>query len=408
MTTSLDGMTGLPLSEADTEFRDELRTWLDEHLVGEFANQAERGGPDDDDNWDLRRAWERELAAGGWLGLSWPTEYGGRAATMTQEIVFAMECAAAGTPPRAAFHGESLMAPTALAHGTHEQKERLLLPMSRSEVVWCQGYSEPGAGSDLANIKTRAVRQGDEYVINGQKIWTTFAHHADWIFAIVRTDPGSTRHAGLSYMLIPLDQPGVRVVPIRTMLGDSGFNEIFFDDARTSIDNVIGAEGEGWSAAMTTLGHERATSVLNYQFSFIREMNTLMDVAKRSGSADDPILRDRVIDSFIGLQIMGYNNLRTLSTALREGKFGPEASIGKYYWARWHQQFTEVAMDVLGNDGVLGTEWGTGPDRDTESLRRAFVRGRAETIYAGSSEIQKNIISERVLNMPREPKGGAK
>jgi alkylation response protein AidB-like acyl-CoA dehydrogenase len=407
MSSLSDSFASLPLSDADRDFRDEVRTWLNEHLIGDFVGTADRGGPDDDDNWDLRRAWERELGAGNWLGLSWPTEYGGRSASMTQEIIFAMECAQAQAPPRAAFHGETLMAPTALAYGTPEQKHRLLPPMSRSEIVWCQGYSEPGAGSDLANISTRAERDGDEWVITGQKIWTTFAHHADWIFAIVRTEPGSTRHVGLSYMLIPLDQPGVTVVPIRTMLGDSGFNEVFFDGARTSADNVLGAEGNGWAAAMTTLGHERATSVLNYQFSFRREMHQLLQLARRRDALADPILRHQLVDSYIGLQIMAYNNLRSLSAALRDGEFGPEASIGKYYWAKWHQHFSEVAMDVLGSDALLGTEWTTGPDTESEAVRRTFIRARAETIYAGTSEIQKNIISERVLGLPREPKRSA-
>jgi len=400
----LDEIAELPLSHADREFRDEVRAWLDEHLTGEFSDQAHRGGPDDDDNWELRRAWEAELASGGWLGLSWPREYGGRAATLPQEIVFAMECARAGAPPRAAFHGETLMAPAALAHGTDEQKRRLLPSMARAEVVWCQGYSEPGAGSDLANVACRARREGDDWVVSGQKIWTTFAQHADAMFAIVRTEAGSVRHAGLSYMLIPLDQPGVQVTPIRTMLGDSGFNSVFFDDARTSADNVLGAPGAGWAAAMTTLGHERATSVLNYQFSFVREMRELRALAQERRATDDVVLRDRLIDAYVGLQIMGYNNMRSLTRALTDGEFGPEASIGKYYWSRWHQSFTELAMDVLGPDSLLGTSWDTGPDRASAGIRRAFVRARAETIYAGTSEIQKNIISERVLGMPREPK----
>jgi alkylation response protein AidB-like acyl-CoA dehydrogenase len=223
----------------------------------------------------------------------------------------------------------------------------------------------------------------------------------------VRTEPGSVRHAGLSYMLIPLDQPGVHVVQIRTMLGDSGFNEVFFDGARTSVDNVLGDEGNGWTAAMTTLGHERATSVLNYQFSFVREMGELRDLAKRRGAVEDPIIRHRLVDAYIGLQIMAYNNLRSLSAALRDGRFGPEASIGKYYWSRWHQQFTEIAMDVLGQDALLSADWQSGPDTNSESIRRAYIRARAETIYAGTSEVQKNIISERVLGLPREPKAGS-
>lgn len=404
MASSLDSLASLPLSDVDRDFREEVRTWLGEHLVGDFVGVADRGGPDDDDNWEVRRAWERELGMGNWLGLSWPVEYGGRAASMTQEIIFAMECARAQAPPRAAFHGETLMAPTALTHGTAIQKKQLLPPMARSETVWCQGYSEPGAGSDLAGISTRAHRDGEEWVVTGQKTWTTFAQHADWIFAIVRTEPGSTRHGGLSYMLIPLDQPGVHIVPIRTMLGDSGFNEVFFDGARTSVHNVLGAQGSGWTAAMTTLGHERATSVLNYQFSFVREMGQLRELARRRGAVEDPIVRHRLVDSYIGLQVMAYNNLRSLSAALRDGEFGPEASIGKYYWSKWHQQFSEIAMDVLGQDALLSTEWGAGPDTGSESVRRAFIRARAETIYAGTSEIQKNIVSERVLGLPREPR----
>jgi alkylation response protein AidB-like acyl-CoA dehydrogenase len=188
------------------------------------------------------------------------------------------------------------------------------------------------------------------------------------------------------------------------MLGDGGFNSVFFDDARTSADNVLGAPGAGWAAAMTTLGHERATSVLNYQFSFVREMRELRALALKRGAADDVVLRDRLIDAYVGLEIMGYNNMRSLTRALTDGEFGPEASIGKYYWSRWHQSFTELAMDVLGPDSLLGTSWDTGPDRASTGIRRAFVRARAETIYAGTSEIQKNIISERVLGMPREPK----
>jgi alkylation response protein AidB-like acyl-CoA dehydrogenase len=399
----MDHAVSLAADSADDAFVEELRGWLAEHLVGDFASQADRGGPDDDDNWELRREWERLLGEGNWLGLSWPRRFGGREASLTQEILFAREYAAAGAPPRAAFHGETLMAPTALHYGTEEQKARLLPPMARGEVVWCQGYSEPGAGSDLANIATKARLEGEEWVVTGQKIWTTFAQHADWMFAIVRTEPGSRRHGGLSYLLIPLDQPGVEVVPIRTMLGDSGFNEVFLDGARTSADNLLGAPGEGWRAAMTTLGHERATSILAYQFSFRRELATLQDLARRRRATADPVVRDRLVDSLIGLEIMGYNNLRTLEGALARGEFGPEASIGKYYWSRWHQRFTELAMEVLDADGWLGTEWGSGPDRASESLRRAFVRARAETIYAGTTEIQKNIIAERVLGLPREP-----
>jgi alkylation response protein AidB-like acyl-CoA dehydrogenase len=387
------------LSTDDEAFREELLEWLGEHLVGEFREVAGRGGPDDDDCWDVRRAWDRELASGGWIGLGWPKEYGGREASYSQEIIFQLEHARAGAPARGGFHGETLLAPTLVVHGTEEQKERMLIPMSKAEVVWCQGYSEPDAGSDLANIRTRARLEGDEWVINGQKIWTTFAHRAGWMFLICRTEAGSARHAGLSYMVCPVDQPGVEVRPIRTMTGDSAFSEVFFNDARTAADNVVGAVGDGWRVAMSTLGHERATSVLGYQFSFQRELDALLSIARTRGRSSDVGIRRRLADALIGFEVLRCNTLRVIGTAIQGRDFGPEASIGKLYWSQWHQRFTELAMDVLGADAVHYEN-----SHEEDLLQRAFLRARAETIYTGTTEIQKNIISERVLGMPRELK----
>ena len=389
----------IPLSTEEQAFRDEWVEWLEEHLRGEFLTVRGRGGPDDDESWDVRRAWEQELARGRWLGCTWPEQYGGRGANLAMEVVFQLEYARAGAPARAAFHGETLLAPTLLAHGTEEQRATILPRLARSEVVWCQGYSEPDAGSDLANIRTRARQEGDEWVVTGQKIWTTFAHHADWTFLIARTEPGSVAHAGLSYLLVPLDQAQVEVRPIRTMVGDSGFCEVFYEGARTPASNVVGAVGDGWRTAMSTLGHERATSVLGYQFAFEHELDALLRVAKRRQKLAQPLLRQRLAEAVSGLHILRWNTTRMLTQVMTGGDFGPEASIGKLYWSSWHQRFTELALDILGGDGVAEVE-----GDDERLLQRAFLRARAETIYTGTSEIQRNIIAERVLGLPREPR----
>ena len=386
----------LDLDEA--AFRDELLDWLNDHLVGEFTTVTGRGGPDDDDAWDVRRAWDQELGKGGWIGVTWPREYGGRGGTLAHEVILQFELAKAGAPARGGFHGETLLAPTVLAHGTHEQKLRLLPPMARGEVVWCQGYSEPGAGSDLSAVRTQARPTPDGWVVDGQKIWTTFAHRASWIFAVVRSHEGSQRHAGLSYLLIPLDQPGVDIRPIKTLTGDSAFNEVFFTGAHAAADDVIGEPGDGWRVAMSTLGHERATSVLGHQFAFQRELDSLLAEMKRRGKNTDPVLRERAVAALIGLDVMRANNLRVLAAATSDGQFGAESSIGKHFWATWHQQFTELAMDVLGTDGLLVD----GTDAVQRELSGAFLRARAETIYAGTTQIQLNVLAERVLGLPRE------
>ncbi len=396
----------LALTPAESDFRAELRQWLDTHLTPEFRAVAGRGGPDDDDGWDVRRAWELELGRGGWLGVTWPVAYGGRGLGLAHEVLLQMELAAHGAPARAGFHGETLLAPTVLAHGTQEQRLRLLPPMARGEVVWCQGYSEPDAGSDLAAVRTRGVLDDDHWVIEGQKVWTTFAHHAAWIFAIVRTEAGSQWHAGLSYLLVPLDQDGVDIRPIRTLTGDTSFNEVFFHGAHAAREDVIGRPGDGWRVAMSTLGHERATSVLGHQFAFGRELEVLRAEMRRRGVDGDPVLRDRLARAIVGLDVMRANNLRVLASATRGGEFRPESSIGKYVWSTWHQDFADLALDVLGADSLLATV-GTGSEPGTDAHREltgAYLKSRAETIYAGTTQIQLNVLAERVLGLPREPR----
>jgi alkylation response protein AidB-like acyl-CoA dehydrogenase len=388
---------------AQAEFRDEVRTWLSEHLVGEFAAIGGRGGPADEANWDVRVEWERLLGRDRWIGLGWPEEWGGRAAGFVEEVIFSEEYARANAPARVSFFGEGLFAPTLIAYGTDEQKRRFLPRIQAAEEFWCQGYSEPNAGSDLSNVQTRAVLDGEQWVVNGQKVWTTLAHRAQWCFAVVRTDPALTAHKGLSYLLVPMDQPGVTIRPLKQMTGTAEFNEVFFDDARTDKSLVVGDVDDGWKVAMATLGFERGTAFLSQQLGFQEELADLVDVARKNGAAEDAGIRQRLADAYVGVQIMKYNGLRMLTNLVQKGVLGPEASIGKLYWSTWHRALGELAMDVLGTDALLVDDSSDGAYA-LDELHRIFMFSRSETIYAGASEIQRNIIGERVLGLPREPR----
>src|SRR5918994_3805406 len=388
---------------AEAAFRDEVRTWLADHLVGEFAEVGGGGGPADDTAWELRVEWEKLLGRDRWVGLDWPEEYGGRNASFAEQVIFSEEYAKADAPTRVSFFGEGLFAPTLLAYGTEEQKRRFLPKIQAAEELWCQGYSEPNAGSDLSNVQTRAVLDGDEWVINGQKVWTTLAHRAQWCFAVVRTDPAAAAHKGLSYLLVPVDQPGVTVRPLHQMTGTAEFNEVFFDDARTPKDMVLGEVHDGWKVAMATLGFERGTAFLSQQLAFQRELAELVEIAHKNGATEDATIRQRLARAYVGVQIMKYNGLRMLTSLVKKGVLGPEASIGKLYWSTWHRNLGELAMQVLGPDSqIIASE--PGEPYELTELQRIFMFSRSETIYAGASEIQRNIIGERVLGLPREPK----
>jgi alkylation response protein AidB-like acyl-CoA dehydrogenase len=388
---------------AEAAFRDEVRTWLHEHLKGEFAAIGGRGGPADENGWDVRIAWERMLGRDRWVGMSWPEEYGGRAASIVEQVIFHEEYAKANAPARVSFFGEGLFAPTLIAYGTEAQKRRFLPKIQSVEELWCQGYSEPNAGSDLSNVATRAVLDGDQWVVNGQKVWTTLAHRAQWCFAVVRTDPDAPAHKGLSYLLVPMDQPGITVRPLPQMTGTAEFNEVFFDDARTDRDLVVGDVDDGWKVAMATLGFERGTAFLGQQLRFQEELGELIELARKNGASAEPHVRDGLARSYVGVQIMKYNGLRMLSSLVRTGVLGPESSIGKLFWSTWHRNLGELAMDVLGPQALLVAGEPGGP-YVLDELHRTFMFSRSETIYAGASEIQRNIIGERVLGLPREPK----
>jgi alkylation response protein AidB-like acyl-CoA dehydrogenase len=396
----------------DRAFRAEIREWLGDHLSGEWAALRGLGGPGrEHEAHDERLAWNRHLAEHGWTAVGWPAEHGGRGLSLWQQVIFHEEYARADAPAGVNHLGEQLLGPTLIAFGTAEQQQRFLPEIVGVRELWAQGYSEPGAGSDLANVQTRArlVSTGStgesEWVIDGQKVWTSLAHLSDWCFVVARTEAGSERHHGLSFLLVPLRQEGVEVRPIEQLTSGSEFNEVFFTGARTAADLVVGEPGRGWGVAMGLLGFERGVSTLGQTVGFARELETVVARAKENGSIDDPVVRDRLATLKTELAVIRSFALRAL--ALVEGgqdsaAGGGAGSIFKLAWATWHRTLGEVAMDVAGRDGLL-TRGGSSYDLDDH--QRLFLFSRADTIYGGSDEIQKNILAERVLGLPKEPRG---
>jgi alkylation response protein AidB-like acyl-CoA dehydrogenase len=388
-------------SKEDEIFRTEIAEWLARNLTGEFASVKGRGGPGDEHAlFEERHAWERKLGADGWIGVGWPKEVGGRDLSLNQQVIFYEEYARAQGPGRVGHIGEGLLGPTLIHFGTDEQKARFLPGILSGETVWCQGYSEPNAGSDLANVQTRAERQGDEWVLNGQKVWTSGAAWSQWCFVVCRTDPDAQpKHRGISYILVPMDQEGVEIRPIEQMTGDSEFSEVFFNNARSDIGNIVGGENGGWKVSMGTLAFERGASTLGQQMLFNNELEEIIAIAKENGKAKDPVMRQRIVDAWIGLRLQRYNALRMLSG--EEGAIpGRESMITKIFWATWHRDLGKLAMDVMGSHSEIAD----GAPYDLNSLQRMYLFTRSDTIYAGSNEIQRNIISERALGMPREPR----
>ncbi|MGQ4616883.1 acyl-CoA dehydrogenase family protein [Nocardia sp. R7R-8] len=382
----------------DERFAAEVREWLAENLNGEFGALRGLGGPGrEHEAFDERLAWDRHLAAAGWTCLGWPAQYGGRAATVRQQVIFHEEYAKADAPARVSHIGEELLGPTLLAFGTQAQKDRFLPGIRNVGELWCQGYSEPGAGSDLAAIATAAHLDGDEWSITGQKIWTSLAHVADWCFVLARTERGSTRHKGLSYLLVPMKQPGIDVRPIIQLTGTSEFDEVFFDNARTAADLVVGEPGDGWRIAMSTLTFERGIATLGQQIRFARELAGIEALARRTGAADDPLIADRIDRAWVGLRVLRAHALRTMEGAGVADAAG-QASVAKLLWATWHRGLGELAMAVLGARGLVAGE------DDLDEWQRLYLFTRADTIYGGSNEVQRNIIAERVLGLPREPR----
>lgn len=385
-------------------FRAEVSAWMAAHLAGRFAVLKDRGHAGDGEAFpDLRKEWEQELAAGGWTCPGWPKEHGGRGLSVAEQVVFQEEYARAGGPGRLGHIGEGLVGPTLIAFGTDVQKRRFLPGIRAGTEFWAQGYSEPSAGSDLGNIRTRARRDPEtgDWLVTGQKIWTSLAHLSDWIFVLARCEEGSAGPKGLIFLLMPLRQPRIEIHPIRQIGGGAEFNSVFFDDARAEASCVVGAPGEGWTVAMALLGFERGISTLGQQMGFARELDLIVEMAKETGAAADPSIRLRIARAWAGLRAMRYMAMRILV----ESDDPPARLEGlgyKYHWSNWHRDLGRLGMDVLGAAGVSASD-----DPRVEKLRQLFFFTRADTVYGGTNEIQLNIIAERGLGMPKEPRGQA-
>ena len=404
-------LTYPPEAEA---FRLEIRTWLKDNLPqGWFDEGVELTA---EQRSEFARTWNEKLNEGGLICASWPTEYGGKGLSTLEQVVLTEEFAAASAPLRADFFGDTLVGPTILHWGTEEQKHEFLPGIMSGQISWCQGFSEPNAGSDLASLTTRADLDGDEWIINGQKVWTTQAQYADYVFLLARTDQEASLHAGISYLLVPMHQEGVEVRPIRQVDGTAEFNEVFFTNARCPKDNVVGGENNGWKVAMTTLGFERGSSATTGFRRFLREWEDILADAKRTGRNDDPIIRQRLVKAWTDVKIMQINGYRSLTDALNgthhTAKLG---ACNKMFWSEMHRRTMELAIDILGMDGQILTGSGSteaegalsargAMDYPVSALQASFFFSRSETIWGGAAEIQRNIVAEKALGLPKEPK----
>jgi alkylation response protein AidB-like acyl-CoA dehydrogenase len=401
------------------EFRTEIRAWLEENLpAGWFAPGFELKGAE---RARFNDEWIKKLYGGGWICASWPEEYGGKGLSTMENVVLAEEFARAGAPLRADFFGDTLVGPTILQWGTEEQKKEFLPKILRGEVRWCQGFSEPNSGSDLASLKTSAVLDGDEWVINGQKVWTTQAQFADYVFLLARTDPAAPKHKGISYLLVPMRQPGIEVRGITQPDGTAEFNEVFFDNARAPKQNVVGGVNNGWIVANTTLAHERGMSATTNFRRFAEEFEAMVAGARESGAIADPTIRQRLMQFKTKIEILRINGLRGLTATLHKTRDPGVAALGatnKMFWSEMHRDAMELALDIFGAGSMLTD---AGPDSAAwpatmrgasktgyrvSPMMSAFFFSRSETIWGGAAEIQRNIVGERVLGLPKEPRGG--
>ncbi|HWC48490.1 MAG TPA: acyl-CoA dehydrogenase family protein [Solirubrobacterales bacterium] len=389
----------LTLSPSEEEFREEVRTWLQENHPG-----PEPEGAGLDEIMTFRRAWQLKLHEAGWAGISWPKEYGGRGATMIEQAIFAAEATRQEAPAPANVLGLAMGGPVVIAHGTDEQKARYLEPILTGEEIWCQGFSEPESGSDLASLKTRAVKDGDEWVVTGQKVWTTFAQYAKWCMLVARTDPDAPKHQGLTYFLMDMEQDAVQTRPLVQITGEGEFNEVFFEEARVPDANVVGGVGNGWAVAITTLMNERAGLAFGAISQIQNALGRLSKLAQETPlnggtAADDSYFRQRIAQLHIEVETMRLNAYRGLTKTMQSGIPGPEGSLGKWQWADINQDLTELALEIEGpysqlargsEHAVAGGAW-----------QYSFLRSRANSIEGGTTDILKNIIAERVLGLPR-------
>ncbi len=375
----------LTLTEEEQAFRDELRAWIAEHHPG----PAPRGG--DQAQFEFEREWQRELHRAGWAGVSWPKEYGGRGASLTEQSIFGEELARAKAPRPANVLGLVMGGPVVIAHGTDEQKERFLEPILSAEEIWCQGFSEPESGSDLASLKTKAVADDGGWLITGQKVWTTIAHEAKWCMLVARTDSEVAKHKGLTYFLLDMEQDEIEIRPLRQITGESEFNELFIEGAYVPDANVVGGVGNGWMVAITTLMNERAGLGASAALGLANALDELVELANQRGLGADPIVRDKAARLKIGIEGLRLGAMRALTATMKVGTPGPEGSIAKLQWSATNQALTELALEVGGVDALR-----------TENLwAYRFLRSRANSIEGGTSDVLKNIVAERVLGLPK-------
>jgi alkylation response protein AidB-like acyl-CoA dehydrogenase len=391
----------LNLSPEEIKFRDELRPWLIANVPKDWDERREESM---EVRFEYLKRWQRKLYEGGWAGISWPKEYGGRGASLMEQVVFWQEMALASAPPLANVLGLGIIGPTIIAYGSEAQKKRHLAKILSAEEIWCQGFSEPDAGSDLANVRCEAKLDGDHYVVNGQKVWNSYGWGAHWCELVVRTDPDVPKHKGLTVLLVDMKSPGVDVRPLRQMTGETEFNEIFFHDVRVPATNVVGKVNEGWGVAMGTLMHERGTFGAGLQITYRRNMERLIDLAKtlkRNGkpAAEDPIIRQKLAQCYAEIEIMRCNQMRAFSRISSTGVPGPEGSIQKIFWSELNQRFQQIAQELLGPYGQL--EAGDEHAIDNGMWAYGYLRSRGNTIEAGTSEIQRNIIGHFVLGLPK-------
>jgi alkylation response protein AidB-like acyl-CoA dehydrogenase len=411
-------LTYPPEAEA---FRAEVRSWLEANLPADWSDKESSMTPEEREQFNAQ--WTKKLSEGGWICASWPTEYGGRGLSIMESVVLSEEFARANAPMRADFFGDTLVGPTILQWGTEEQKRFFLPKILSGEIAWCQGFSEPDAGSDLASLKTRAELDGDEWVINGQKVWTTQAQYADYIFLLARTDPEAEKHSGISYLLVPMRQEGIEVRPIAQIDGSAEFNEVFFNNARCPKENVVGGVNNGWKVAMTTLGFERGTSATTGYRRFQRELEAIIETARANGKADDPLIRQRLALAWSKVKIMQINGLRTLTSAINNDHSATAlGATNKMFWSEYHRDTMELYIDILGMEGQIltGDEKqesdfvpGVGarkrrPGYPVSAMQSSFFFSRSETIWGGTAQIQRNIVAERVPGLPKEPNPAAR
>lgn len=381
-------------------FREEVRTWIEENKVEGLGGGAGFGAFGSEAQREAYQEWVKRLREGRWICVSWPEEYGGRGISAVELAVLNEEFAAAGVPRVTMGMGESLVGPSIIVHGTDEQKKYFLPRIINGEDRYCQGFSEPNAGSDLASVQTKGTVSEDEIIVNGQKVWTSGAGAANMIFTLCRTDPEAPKHEGISYVLVPMKDNGIETRPLKQMTGGSGFSEVFFTDARAPMFNVIGGLNNGWRVAMTTLGNERGGSATTQHLRYQREVRDLIELTKKLGKNNDPVVRRNVAWAHTHVQLMRYNGLRLLAKMAQKREPGPESSVSKLFSTEYHQRLCEFVMDMLGPESVaVGGENG----REAQRWQRSFMGSRGPTIYAGTSEVQRNIIGERVLGLPKEP-----